>query len=56
MNRPYRTYAAPFLVTLAILAAAMTAWAAPMTPYSKASFVAAQSADKPIVVFVHATW
>jgi thiol-disulfide isomerase/thioredoxin len=30
--------------------------AAPMAPYSKEAFAAAQSADKPIVVFVHAPW
>jgi hypothetical protein len=30
--------------------------AAPITPYSKQGFVDAQSAGKPIVVFVHAGW
>jgi hypothetical protein len=45
-----------FVVTMAIVVGVMTAWAAPMAPYSKASFIDAQKADKPIVVFVHATW
>jgi thiol-disulfide isomerase/thioredoxin len=30
--------------------------AAPLQPYSKEAFASAQSADKPIVVFVHAGW
>ena len=47
-----------FLVALTsvMVVAPATAGAAPMTPYSKASFVDAQNAGKPIVVFVHASW
>jgi len=41
---------------VAALASPSLAGAAPMAPYSKAAFVEAQNAGKPVVVFVHATW
>ena len=56
MIRSWSRYALVLGVTLAVVVGAITAWAAAMTPYSKPSFVAAQNADTPIVVFVHATW
>ena len=44
-------------VMLAVVAGALAgAHAAPMTAYSKAAFVEAQNAGKPIILYVHASW
>lgn len=43
-------------LALAVWLLALVAAAAAPTPYSKAAFAEAQTADRPIVVFVHATW
>jgi thioredoxin-like negative regulator of GroEL len=40
----------------AAVAVASLAWAAPEKPFSAAAFEAAQSAGKPILVEVHASW
>jgi thiol:disulfide interchange protein len=46
------------MIALALALAALPAAgsAAPMAPYSREAFTAAQNAGKPIVVFVHAGW
>jgi len=32
------------------------AWAAAIRPFDRSAFIAAQDANRPIVVFVHASW
>ena len=54
MTRLPRPIALALLVALAPLAT--PAAAAPMLPFSAQAFADAQSAGKPIVVFVHAGW
>lgn len=44
------------VTTGALVLGPMLAGAAPMTPYTKQVFADAQSAGKPIVLFVHASW
>lgn len=47
-----------FAMTASLIAAlgAAPAWAATEIPYTAAAFQAAQTANEPIVVWVHATW
>ena len=47
-----------FLMLAALLSSAMLrpAWAADVTPYEQAAFAAAETAGKPILVAIHASW
>ena len=56
MNLTRRIMAAALVLTVALFLLPAASRAAPMSAYSKQAFVDAQSAGKPIVVFVHAGW
>ena len=56
MNRTRRIVSVAFALMLALVLLPAPSPAAPMSAYSKQAFADAQTAGKPIVVFVHAGW
>lgn len=52
----HRSHVVSAFVAMTIVLGAVTAWAAPMVPYDRAAFAAAQQAGQPVVVYVHASW
>jgi thiol-disulfide isomerase/thioredoxin len=56
MNRSRAIAAISLALMVALSLMPAASQAAPMTPFSKQAFTDAQSAGKPIVVFVHAGW